>query len=212
MKTAEHLKNRSLIRFLDGELDASEMVGVRSHLADCDVCRRKCDGFANLSSRVAAVIRAQPVSDAGDVRQNLSALLFNRARVPAGPSPSKILKRFAWGMTIAATLALGIVLSPKINRTAHSKVESPTAASVSSISVSSIDIDGESFIALPYSNPDLPLTAPRIVEMQVPVSSLAAAGIFFQPSPNGAADRTVLANVLLGLDGQPLGVHVLSAD
>lgn len=207
MKNAEHLHNRSLIRFLDGELAPSEVVCVRAHLAGCESCRRKCDEFAKLSSRIAAVISAQPVSEAGDVRQHLSRLVLNRALVPPEPSPSKVLKRFAWGMAVAATLALGIVLSPKVNRTVQTKIESSPASSVSSI-----DIDGESFIALPYSNPDLPLNAPRIVEMQVPVSSLTAAGIFFQPSPNGTADRTVLANVLLGLDGQPLGVHVLSAD
>jgi hypothetical protein len=50
--------------------------------------------------------------------------------------------------------------------------------------------------------------------MQVPVSSLADAGIYVEPvgSRMTAPDHAVLANVLLGLDGQPLGVHVLTSD
>jgi hypothetical protein len=75
-----------------------------------------------------------------------------------------------------------------------------------------IEVDGETFVALPYSNPDLPSSAPRIVQMQVPASSLADVGIALEPIANGVfnQDRTVLADVLLGADGQPLGVHVVS--
>jgi hypothetical protein len=78
----------------------------------------------------------------------------------------------------------------------------------------SFEVDGETFVALPYSNPDLPLTAPHIVRMQVPVASLADAGITFEPvsSEVSSPDRSVLADVLLGIDGQPLGVHVLNAE
>ena len=50
--------------------------------------------------------------------------------------------------------------------------------------------------------------------MQVPVSSLTAAGIVFEPVSIGAssADRTVLADLLIGTDGQPLGVHILGVE
>jgi hypothetical protein len=94
-------------------------------------------------------------------------------------------------MAIAAALAAGIVLIPHANKIDESTpVEKPPAVASSS----SIYINGESFIALPYSNPDLPINAPRIVEMQIPASSLASAGLFFEPVANGVADRTVLAN------------------
>jgi len=48
--------------------------------------------------------------------------------------------------------------------------------------------------------------------MQVPVSSLADIGIALEPVSNEVLnqDRSVLADVLLGADGQPLGVHVVS--
>ena len=82
------------------------------------------------------------------------------------------------------------------------------------VTTAALEIEGESFIALPYSNPDLPISSSRIVQMQVPVSSLAEAGVVFGPISNtaAAADRSVLADVLLGLDGQPLGVHVLEIE
>jgi hypothetical protein len=76
------------------------------------------------------------------------------------------------------------------------------------------EVAGELFSPLPYSNPDLPIGAPHIVRMQVPVSSLSDAGIAFEPVSNQAltADSSVLADVLLGMDGQPLGVHVLGVE
>jgi hypothetical protein len=46
----------------------------------------------------------------------------------------------------------------------------------------------------------------------VPVSTLASAGIFVEPVASGLTDHTVLANVLLGIDGQPMGIHVLSVE
>jgi hypothetical protein len=50
--------------------------------------------------------------------------------------------------------------------------------------------------------------------MQIPVSSLAEVGIITEPVTRRAmsSDDAVLADVLLGLDGQPLGVHVIAED
>jgi hypothetical protein len=119
------------------------------------------------------------------------------------------MRRFGWGMAIAATLALGIVLAPR--QKTQGKESSPAQEQATAIS-SDIEVDGETFIALPYSNPDLAASAPRIVQMQVPVSSLADIGIALEPVSNEVLnqDRSVLADVLLGADGQPLGVHVVS--
>jgi len=46
----------------------------------------------------------------------------------------------------------------------------------------------------------------------VPVSSLADIGLGLEQVASEVSnqDRTVLADVLLGADGQPLGVHVVS--
>jgi hypothetical protein len=115
------------------------------------------------------------------------------------------MRRFGWGMAIAATLALGILIAPK-----HREEQKPS--SVTNSMADSLEVDGETFIALPYSNPDLPMGASHIVQMQVPVSSLADVGILLEPVSNevSSLDRSVLADVLVGADGQPLGVNVLS--
>jgi hypothetical protein len=112
-------------------------------------------------------------------------------------------------MAIAATLALGIMVAPKQRSPIPEGAQVQQAAATAS---NAIEVDGETFVALPYSNPDLPSSAPRIVQMQVPASSLADVGIALEPIANGVfnQDRTVLADVLLGADGQPLGVHVVS--
>jgi hypothetical protein len=118
--------------------------------------------------------------------------------------------RTGWGLAVAATLALGALLLPRWKMAEHT-TQTETGRSQAA---SAFEVDGETFIALPYSNPDLPLNAPHIVQMQVPVASLAEAGIYLDPLTTrvSAPDRAVLADVLLGLDGQPLGVHVLSSD
>lgn len=89
----------------------------------------------------------------------------------------------------------------------------PNATAAEQSHAASFEIDGETFLALPYSNPDLPLTAPRIVQMQVSLASLENAQLEFEPvSEEGSSAGSVLANVLVGADGQPLGIHILGLE
>ena len=206
MKDAHHLANGMLIRYLDGELAEAEYAQVRAHVTACQECRRKRDEFARVSFRVDGLVGAQPAGESTSTRDRLVAALRSESA-----STPKVMKRFMWGMAVAATLALGILVAPRPRQRPVAESSRPVESAAAH--TTSFDVNGESFIALPYSNPELPMSAPRIVEMQVPVSSLAAAGIFFQPVATGnSGDRTVLANVVLGIDGQPLGVHVLSAE
>lgn len=209
MKSLDHLDNGLLIQFLDGELaGVGEFARVRTHLSTCALCRQKRDEFARLSSEIEKVAGTVPVSVLPEARAKLSnALLGKEGAESNWQNPATTMRRFGWGMAIAASLALGILLAPLVHRGIR-----PSQLTPEQRTVATLEVDGESFIAVPYSNPDLPLNAPRIVEMQVPASSLAAAGIFLQPAANGTADRTVAADVLLGMDGQPLGVHLLSAE
>ncbi len=65
------------------------------------------------------------------------------------------MRRFGWAMALAASLAVGVLLAPYLHVT---NTVSRTTASGSALA--SLDVNGESFIALPYSNPDLPLSTP----------------------------------------------------
>ncbi len=209
MKIVDHPEDGLLIQYSDGELSESQFVRVRLHLASCGECRNRRDEFVRLSNTVESLVAASIGEGPPDSRLNLARALVGAGdSISVAESPMRVMRRFGWAMAIAAALAAGIVLIPRTNNTNES---APVKKSLAASSTS-IYVNGENFIALPYSNPDLPVNAPRIVEMQIPASSLASAGLILEPVANSIGDRTVVANVLLGLDGQPIGVHVLSAE
>jgi len=209
MNMPGHLANDVLIRALDDELPPTEAAAVELHLSCCEECRRRSAGFRSLSIHIESLVASGPECGVGE-REILARKLESQAplsRVHAG-SP-KLKRALGWALALAACLAVIATLAPRPNAPAK-----PASAALAQVQSGTFEVDGESFISLPYSNPDLPATAAHIVQMQVPVASLTAAGIIFEPVSNGAAssDRSVLADVLLGMDGQPLGVHVLSFD
>jgi hypothetical protein len=210
MKRPDHLTNDLLVRAIDDELSDSENALVDSHISCCEECRRRFSELRGLSLEIQMLVDALGVESRRDERASLAGNL-QPSRISRTPlrSSTKAMRLFGWGMAAAASLALGIMLAPEWKRNGATP---PKAIVRTQPGV--LEVDGESFVALPYSNPDLPLGAPRIVEMQVPVSSLTDAGIVFESISNQASapDRSVLADVLLGMDGQPLGVHVLGVE
>ena len=207
----EHLRNELLIGLLDDELTGKEAASVEVHLAGCAACRERFSELRRASnsfdSFISSLRPAHSVWERHELARELDRVESKTQKI----KPRWSVRRIGWGLAVAATLALGILLLPHGRTARHlTPVGTNTFQAVSS----AFEIDGETFIALPYSNPDLPLSAPRIVQMQVPVSSLADAGIYLEPLENrvSAPDHAVLADVLLGLDGQPLGVHVLTSD
>jgi anti-sigma factor RsiW len=200
-----------LVRAVDKELSQAEEQVVVEHLAACELCRREYAAIEDVSRGVEFVVSGAPVFESSGDREKLAAQMSKRELLkPVRQAPEKVMRRFGWGMALAATLALAIILAPRQRAplSGGSPAQSKSAAAIAS----AIEVDGESFIALPYSNPDLSASAPRIVQMQVPVSSLADIGIAIDPVTKEVLnpDRSVLADVLLGADGQPLGVHVVS--
>ena len=199
----ERLNSDLLVRAIDKELSPSEMEWVPAHIAACPDCRREWEAIETISRGLETIVSHSPLVEHPGDREQWAALK------PTRLAPERVMRRFGWGMAIAATLAIGIIVAP---RQKVATTRGPAAAQAAPAVSSAIEIDGETFVALPYSNPDLPATAPRIVQMQVPVSSLAGIGIGSDSVANEVLnqDRTVLADVLLGADGQPLGVHVVS--
>ena len=213
-----HLSDDLLIRHLDDELSPPEILVVEPHLRDCGECRasfaefRKAAGAADdffLSSQP-QYFGSERIALAQALNRNSAPVHGARAPVSlGGKGAASALRRFSWAAGLAACLAAGFYFS-----TTHRQTATSSPGLSANATVASYDIDGEKFWALPYSNPDLPVNAPRIVEMEVPIASLADAGIFVAPLASRAAapGDAVLADVLLGIDGQPVGVHVLSAD
>lgn len=197
-----------LVRAIDKELSPQEAGWVPAHIAGCPVCSREASALEGLSQEVEFVVNRAPVVERPGDRDRWAA---SKAARPLA-APDRVMRRFGWGMAIAATLAIGIIMAPK--QRGVTPVVPERASTIQTAAMSNaIEVDGETFVALPYSNPDLPTNAPRIVQMQVPVSSLADIGLGLAQVATAEVsnqDRTVLADVLLGADGQPLGVHVVS--
>jgi hypothetical protein len=203
-----HPAEALLIQAVDDELPTADALEVNAHLSACEHCKRRYQALLDLSATIESALGAPHIEVSQEQRTRLERQLESREVTAPVPSTSQVLRRLSWAAAIAAALAFLLMFVPQWKRTA--KTNSPAAA----IQPSAFEVDGESFVALPYSNPDLPLNASHIVQMQVPVSSLADAGIVFEPISNemSASDRSVLADVLLGIDGRPLGIHVLNAE
>ena len=208
MTKQKHLTNELLVRSIDSELIEAEEACVQEHLAQCGECRQKYDEFQHTSIAIQSGLAAIPVANSFGERENLQQRLEARqATRQSTQTPERVMWRFGWGMAIAASLALAIVVMPKHKNESKTKEIVQAATTLAN----AIEAGGETFIPLPYSNPDFPVNASRIVEMQVPVSALSDAGIVVEPVSSRAtvSDRSVLADVLMGTDGQPLGVHIL---
>ena len=206
----KHVSNELLIRLLDDELTGDETVLVKNHLAGCASCRERFGELRHASNHFDLFISSLHPAHSSWERQQLAQTLDSVEN-----KTQKVEQRWkmgwtGWGLAVAASLVLGLMLLPRGRKADNSK---PTGTSLFQ-TAAAFEVDGETFFALPYSNPDLPSSAPHIVQMQVPVSSLADAGIYLEPLGTrvSAPDWAVLADVLIGLDGQPLGVHVLSSD
>jgi hypothetical protein len=214
----EHLSNDLLVRAMDDELTGTEALQVERHLGSCGVCRGRQAELRQVSDGFESFLQSLQVrefADAGiDGRVQLSRQLEKAALTTTPVRSSSMLLRFGLGMAAAAALAVGISYS-SFNGSEHASRQSKTPVSTTEMaSIGPFEVNGESFVYLPYSNPDLPLGGSHVVQMEVPLSSLADAGVMVAPVASRIAqpDQAVLADVLLGIDGQPIGVHVLSSD
>jgi hypothetical protein len=204
---APHLPDSLLIGAMDDELSSAEAASVASHLSACHDCCQRYQAFRQLSVDVESAIAASFVSLEDAQRDRLARDLDSCELIHANVPQPHVLRRLSYALAIAAALAFALMFVPQWKRSATGD------RAASALQPGSFQLDGETFVALPYSNPDLPLNSSHIVRMQIPVSSLADAGVVFEPISNelSAQDRSVLADVLLGIDGQPLGVHVVAS-
>jgi hypothetical protein len=215
----DHLSSDLLIRMLDGELPRNEALRVRAHLSSCPECKASYAGWGNLSTDIELWVQSLSSTPSIPARNELICKLSERElAVPAERSQDKPVvpitggkkltpRHYGWIAAIAAAIVLAFTIIPR-----ETQVFSRPSYRSSQVAAT-VEVNGEMFTLLPYSDPELPMSAPRIVEMQVPEASLAAAGLPVDPLGSALrSDRTVLADVLLGIDGQPLGVHVLSSD
>lgn len=215
--TQGHLSEDLIYRTLDDELTDAEALDCETHLALCESCRLQLAALHELSMDIETVVHAAPVPNMGATRIQIQrAIEAKNARAQEVATPGRVMRRFGWAVAIAASLAVGILIAPKNGIWLVDRPGSAAPQETAYARASNIEVDGETFVPVPYSNADLQTASPHIVQMQVPVSSLADVGIMLEPvsnSPVGEeSERSVLADVLVGADGQPRGVHVLGVE
>jgi anti-sigma factor RsiW len=214
-----HLSDDVLIRFLDEEMPAGETNLVETHLTVCEECKIRYREFGAISVRLEGLVSSVPVTACEEERDALARQMLlrkkaqevNRSRVYSQVGISK----YRWSLPVAAgALAAGLAFAVAFLPHTHQRSADASPAVADMGRPQTFQVSGETFVALPYSNAELPMSAPHIVEMQVPVSSLTEAGLVFEPVSleQMNPDRAVLADVLFGVDGEPLGVHVIGED
>jgi Putative zinc-finger len=211
MRQPGHLENELLVRALDDELSSAERLAFESHMARCEECAARYREFGVTSVHFDSLLATVPVPPVGERRLALERALIRREEAGAQPGkPGRWPRNLALVGAAAASLVFGIFMMPRL----HQKSSAGTALSSEPSGPSTFEADGETFTSLPYSNTELPMNTHRVVRMRVAVSSLLDAGVIFEPISAEAAsgDRSVLADVLLGMDGEPLGVHVVNTD
>lgn len=215
----QHLPNELLVRAMDDELTGTEALQVERHLSTCDRCRNQQSELRQVSDDFESFLQSREIRQLAEVGTSGREALVRQLEKPAAGaaviSTHNTLARFGLGLAAAAALALGISYAPFRGTPAGTVGRSAQKAANQEIaSVSPFEVNGETFVYLPYSNPDLPLGGSHVVQMEVPIASLADAGVMVAPTASRIVqpDQAVLADVLLGIDGQPIGVHVLSSD
>lgn len=214
MTHAVHIPDGLLAKAVDEELTLDERLFVERHLAACPTCRERRRQWAELSDRVQDCVLAAPVSVPDLSRECLAASVG----VPASASPAEVRRR-RWILPragAAAAVACLVVLGSagvfwKIGPWAGKRLDlSANRAAV----VDDPRGDEGDFIPLPYSADAVP-DADRIVRVELPVSDLEEEGILpagvDSAAVYGAAygDGWVLADVAVGLDGQPAGIRLV---
>jgi anti-sigma factor RsiW len=183
----DHLSLDVLVRRLDGELPTHALPAIEEHLAGCASCRAWLARLRAASGAIddyAAALLDSPAPTAR--RQALRGALEERAAARRKLAPARLA--IAASLLLASGIALWIYKQPK----------RPTA-------VSSIAADG--FVALPYSDENLRAEGAVVLQVELPRSAAALAGM---PVSNGPSDGRVRAEVIVGADGLARAIRFLN--
>jgi hypothetical protein len=233
MNESIHLSHQQLVRALDKELPSDEQAEVDLHLASCESCLDQYEALADLSERLGYALEAVLVSAPLNAREELRSKL----QQPGSAVVRRhALRRRAW----AAAACIGLALLFNLNRRMperQTQAQVPKTANAPVIEARTEPLPRSSssfrkatsgtqrrrsgakpaevaapFIRLPYSDPALPLEAADIVRVQMRLSTLANSGVIrmMPGSGAGSGDGWVQADVLLGMDGEPYGIRLVS--
>ncbi|HXE14406.1 MAG TPA: zf-HC2 domain-containing protein [Bryobacteraceae bacterium] len=225
MKNLAHLTYEEMVRLIDSEIDTAAQARVETHLANCAECLKRYEDLAEFSETLSHAIETIPVAVPAAAHQRLEAAMEQRA----GITPMRPIRWWQWAAVAAGLVVTLFLLHSR--RSSFVRVEPAAPANtepapvvaksnpvearpVSPVAVhhkprqQSSNLDN-AFIRLPYSDPSLPINTADVIRVEIPLSALASSGVIrTQP---GTADALVKADVLLGLDGQPSAIRLVSA-
>src|SRR5581483_8053608 len=143
MTKPDHVTGELLLRAMDDELPGAELVRVQSHLSHCEECRQQSQELRAASVRVESLLAEFVVEGWRNDRESLDRKLEEReiSQTASQQNSEKVLRRFGWGMALAATLAIGILLIPR----QRIQISGPAVHSMPQ-AVSAFEVDGESFV------------------------------------------------------------------
>lgn len=240
MSEVIHLTDEQLVRAIDGEITAIEQADIDAHLVRCEACLERWEATAEFSNEVERAIDATAVRAPRGARERLMEAMESE-RANAAIRPGRRVHAWWWAAAAAASIAIILFAlhgpgrtapkqeaarvhkqgnpSPAATRTEDSG--SPAAAPVperasrkelragSKPRQGAGDPSPSAFLRLPYTDAELPMQAAGLVRVRMQLSMLANAGVIHM-SP-GAPDAPVEADVLLGIDGQPYAIRLVSA-
>jgi anti-sigma factor RsiW len=182
----DHISSELLLRRLDAELPPEEQPALDAHLAGCTECASRFEKLRAISG----------------VLDNYSASLIDshalkqrRALLEAiGKQPATFPKTALAALAIAACVVVAVGISLVISKPpAHPGGPAQFAS------------DG--FIALPYSDESLSAEGAVVLQVEVPRSAVALAGI---PVGDGPSNGRVKAEVMVGADGLARAIRFLN--
>jgi predicted anti-sigma-YlaC factor YlaD len=203
-----HLTRETLVRSFDCELSTDERLELEQHLGQCADCLEEFDRISDLSSDIARLVDRTRVVRPRQAREQL----VEKMAASASHEQSRGLRSrlVLWAAAAAALIALvssaGVYSIARHSRSLSPKIHADVEQRGTESPVESTDLP---FVRLPYSNPALPLESEQIVRVNMRVSDLASTGVVAMTTP--ASDAWVQADVLLGMDGEPYGIHLLES-
>ncbi|HTS66992.1 MAG TPA: hypothetical protein VMH28_33435 [Candidatus Acidoferrales bacterium] len=182
----EHPSAELLLRRLDAEVPPDELAALDEHMADCGECKQQYDKLRAVSVAIgeysAGLLEPPPAGQ----RRTLVAAIDGRAAARRKSTYATLAVAASVILTAAA-----VFLMPK------GPAPEPPAA----------DVAAGAFVALPYSTVNLSAEGAVVLQVEVPRSAVALAGM---PVNNGPADGRVKAEVLVGADGLARAIRFLN--
>jgi hypothetical protein len=183
----EHPSTELLLRRLDGELAADAIAPLEEHLAGCAECRTQLAKLQAVSLGIeqysAELFQPMPTG-------RRRALLIASDQ----PAPRRVARLYT-ALAVAASLMLVAVSIALLTRHPAAAPE-PRPRDMAA-----------NFIALPDSDENLSSEGSVVMQVDLPRSAVALAGV---PLSDGPADARVRAEVVVGADGLARAIRFLN--